>query len=66
MTAKRAPKPHPELPSGHPGVYRNPKGWEAYVAAPAKLILLGVYPTIRAAVSARHKYWKARLAHEQA
>jgi len=49
------------LPSGHVGVYRasNGKGWEAYVME-KDLVLLGVYPTIRAAVAARAKYWKVK------
>jgi hypothetical protein len=54
------------LPSGYIGVYRasGGKGWEAYVADVVKgkpdLVLLGVYPTIRAAVAARTKYWKVK------
>jgi hypothetical protein len=53
------------LPSGYIGVYRAPgRGWEACVADIVKgkpdLISLGVYPTIRAAVAARAKYWKAK------
>jgi hypothetical protein len=46
---------------GHVGVYRasNGKGWEAYVME-KDLVLLGVYPTIRAAVAARAKYWKVK------
>jgi hypothetical protein len=53
---KRSP-----LPSGHAGVYRADDGkrWEAYVADKGDLILLGIYPTIRAAATARAKYWKA-------
>jgi hypothetical protein len=43
------------------GVYRasSGKGWEAYVME-RDFVLLGVYPTIRAAVAARAKYWKAK------
>jgi hypothetical protein len=48
------------LPSGHVGIYRadGGKGWEAYVME-RDLVLLGVYPTKRAAVAARAKYWKS-------
>jgi hypothetical protein len=52
------------LPSGHAGVYRSGDGksWDAYVADTVKgkpdLILLGTYPTIRAAVAARVQYWR--------
>lgn len=49
------------LPSGHVGVHRasDGKGWEAYVMD-KDLVLLGVYPTIRAAAAARVEYWKAK------
>jgi hypothetical protein len=49
------------LPSGHVGVYRASDGkrWESYVME-KDLVLLGVYPTIRAAVAARAKYWTAK------
>jgi hypothetical protein len=49
------------LPSGHVGIHRAPDGrrWEAYVME-RDLILLGVYATKHAAVTARAKYWKAK------
>ena len=49
------------LPSGHVGIYRADDGkrWEAYVME-RDLVLLGVYPTVRAAAAARAKYWKAK------
>jgi hypothetical protein len=47
------------LPSKRAGVYRAGKRWEAYVME-NDLVLLGAYPTIRAAVAARDKYWKAK------
>jgi hypothetical protein len=53
------------LPSGHVGVHRAAagKGWEAYVMEEEQgLLLLGVFPTIRAAVAARAKYWQKRAA----
>jgi hypothetical protein len=57
MTARRKTKQIAALPVG---VYRTSKGWEAYVAAPRSLVLLGVYATKRAAVAARASYWKAK------
>jgi hypothetical protein len=49
------------LPSGYVGVHRadDGKGWEAYVLED-DLVLLGVYPTRRAAATARAKYAKER------
>jgi hypothetical protein len=38
----------------------NGKGWKADVLERKGFVLLGVYPTIRAAVAARAKYWKAK------
>jgi hypothetical protein len=48
--------------SGHVGVRRakDRKGWEAYVMGEDDIVLLGVYPTIRAAVAARARYWRAK------
>ena len=54
MTSKRAP-----LPSGHAGVYRAGRKWEAFVMDP-ELTSLGTYATIKAAVDARTQYWAAR------
>jgi hypothetical protein len=56
---KRKTRTTAPLPSGHAGVYRADDGkrWEAYVMH-GDLKLLGVYPTIRAAVAARAKYWQ--------
>src|SRR5262245_47495301 len=50
------------VPSGHVGVQRASDGkqWEAYVLNRNNEQLLGVYPTIHAAVAARAKYWKER------
>jgi hypothetical protein len=44
------------------GVYpdKNGKGWKADVLERKGFVLLGVYSTIRAAVAARAKYWKAK------
>jgi hypothetical protein len=36
------------------------KRWKAEVLERKGFIALGVYPTIRAAVAARAKYWKAK------
>lgn len=49
------------LPSGHVGIYRADDGkrWEAYVME-RDLVLLGVYPTKRAAIAARAQYWNDR------
>jgi hypothetical protein len=65
---KRKSRDAAPLPSGHAGVYRADDGkrWEAYVADGGDLVLLGVYPTIRAAVAARAKYWKAKDARRNA
>lgn len=50
--------------SGHVGVTRAADGkrWEAYVLVMGKdePVLLGTYPSIRAAVAARAQYWKAK------
>jgi hypothetical protein len=59
---KRKFKEIAALPSGHVGIYRaddDGKQWEAYVME-RELVLLGIYPTKRAAVAARAKYWKAK------
>lgn len=60
MTARKF-KEIAALPSGRVGVYRarDGKRWEAYVME-RDLKLLGIYPTIRAAVAARAKYWRER------
>jgi hypothetical protein len=52
---------HAVLPSGRAGVYRASDGkrWDAYVLD-TDLILLGTYPSIRAADAARDKYWQAK------
>ena len=57
---RRWPREIAALPSGHVGVYRTNDGkrWEAY-AMERDQVLLGVYPTKRAAVAARAKYWKS-------
>jgi hypothetical protein len=62
--SKRKFKEIAALPSGRVGVYRASDGkrWEAYVME-KDLVLLGVYSTIRAAVAARAKYWKAKQRH---
>lgn len=61
MTTKLKLEKTATLPSGYIGVHRanDGKGWEAYVLE-KDLILLGVYPTRRAAATARAKYWKAK------
>jgi hypothetical protein len=49
------------LPSGRVGIHRaNGGGWEAYVMGEDDLVLLGVYASVRAAVAARAKYWRAK------
>jgi hypothetical protein len=42
-----------------PGISRADDGkrWEAFVADKGRIIVLGVYPTIRQAVAARKAYW---------
>ena len=54
------------LPSGHVGIHRanDGKRWEAYVME-TDLVLLGAYPTKRAAIAARAKYWTAKARRNQ-